>query len=110
MDTHVDIMVDLLSDIFLNSVFDPAEVERERQVILQEIKMLEDSPDEQIHVLLAQAVWGNHPLGRSILGTRDTVAGFDSNTIKQCFSRTDRYFSGRERGAWIICRLNSPEL
>jgi predicted Zn-dependent peptidase len=87
MDTHLDIMVDLLSDIFLNSVFDPAEVERECQVILQEIKMLEDSPDEQIHVLLAQAVWGNHPLGRSILGTRDTVAGFDSNTIKQCFSR-----------------------
>ncbi|MBW2565783.1 MAG: insulinase family protein [Deltaproteobacteria bacterium] len=87
MDTHVDIMVDLLSDIFLNSVFDPAEVERERQVILQEIKMLEDSPDEQIHVLLAQAVWGNHPLGRSILGTRDTVTGFDSNTVKQCFSR-----------------------
>lgn len=87
MDTHLDIMVDLLSDIFLNSVFDPIEVERERQVILQEIKMLEDSPDEQIHVLLAQAVWGNHPLGRTILGTRDTVAGFDSNTIRQCFSR-----------------------
>jgi predicted Zn-dependent peptidase len=93
MDTHLDIMVDLLSDIFLNSVFDPAEVERERQVILQEIKMLEDSPDEQIHVLLAQAIWGNHPLGRSILGTRDTVTRFDSNAVKQCFSRA--YQSGR---------------
>jgi predicted Zn-dependent peptidase len=71
----------------LNSVFDPSEVERERQVILQEIRMLEDTPDEHVHVLLAQAIWGKHPLGRSILGTRDTVGAFDSNTIKACFNR-----------------------
>jgi len=87
MDTHVDTMVDLLSDIFLNSVFDPGEVERERQVILQEIKMLEDTPDDHIHVLLAQALWGSHPLGRSILGTPKTVTGFDSDTIREYFSR-----------------------
>ena len=87
MDTHVDTMVDLLSDIFLNSVFDPSEVERERQVILQEIKMLEDTPDEHVHVLLARAVWGNHPLGCSILGTPETVTSFDSNTIKEYFGR-----------------------
>jgi predicted Zn-dependent peptidase len=87
MDTHVDTMVDLLSDIFLNSVFDPGEVERERQVILQEIRLLEDTPDDYVHVLLSRNVWGNHPLGRSILGTRDTVEQFDSDTIKACFSR-----------------------
>ena len=87
MDTHVDTMVDLLSDIFLNSVFDPGEIERERQVILQEIRMLEDTPDEHIHVLLAQAVWGSHPLGRSILGTPETVTRFDSDSIKEYFSR-----------------------
>ncbi len=68
MDTHSDAMVDLLSDIFLNSVFSSKEVERERQVILQEIKMLEDTPDEHVYVLLAKDVWGGHPLGRSILG------------------------------------------
>ncbi len=85
MDTHSDTMVDLLSDIFLNSVFSSKEVERERQVILQEIKMLEDTPDEHVYVLLSRAVWGNHPLGRSILGEPETVAGFDSNTIKQYF-------------------------
>ena len=87
MDTHVDTMVDLLSDIFLNSAFDPDEVERERRVILQEIKMLEDTPDEHIHVLLAQAVWGSHSLGRSILGTPETVIRFDSDTLKEYFSR-----------------------
>ena len=87
LDTHVDVMVDLLSDVFLNSVFDPGEVERERQVIVQEIGMLEDTPDEHIHVLLAEGVWGSHPIGRSILGTRETVARFDSNTIKDYFRR-----------------------
>ena len=87
MDTHLDTMVDLLSDIFLNSVFDEAEVERERQVILQEIGMLEDTPDENIHVLLAQGVWANHPIGRSILGTLDTIKRFDASTIKAYFAR-----------------------
>jgi len=80
-------MVELLSDVFLNSVFDSTEVERERQVILQEIKMLEDTPDEHVHVLLAQAVWGNHPLGRSVLGRPETVAEFDSESIKEYFRR-----------------------
>jgi predicted Zn-dependent peptidase len=87
MDTHLDTMVDLLSDIFLNSVFDAREVERERQVILQEIKMLEDQPDEHVHVLLAQATWQDHPLGRSILGTPETVAGFNSAIIRKYFRR-----------------------
>jgi predicted Zn-dependent peptidase len=87
MDTHVDTMMDLLSDIFLNSVFDAEEVERERQVILQEIRMVEDTPDEHIHVLLVQGLWGNHPIGRSILGNHETVNRFDANTIKAYFGR-----------------------
>jgi len=87
IDTCLGAMVELLSDIFLNSVFHANEVERERQVILQEIKMLEDTPDEHVHVLMAQAVWGNHPLGRSVLGSPETVAEFDSATIKEYFGR-----------------------
>jgi predicted Zn-dependent peptidase len=87
MDTHLNTMVDLLSDIFLNSVFDSKEVERERQVILQEIRMLEDTPDEHVYILLTQAIWGHHPLGRSVLGTPETVAGFDSKTIREYFER-----------------------
>ncbi|OEU45569.1 MAG: hypothetical protein BBJ60_00855 [Desulfobacterales bacterium S7086C20] len=87
MDTCLDTMVDLLSDIFLNSVFDPQELDRERQVILQEIRMLEDTPDEHVHVLSAQAAWGNHSLGRSILGNPETVTSFDSSAIKEFFKR-----------------------
>ena len=56
--THLDTMVDILTDIFLNSVFDAGEVERERPVILQEIGMVEDNPEEYIHILSGKNYWG----------------------------------------------------
>jgi predicted Zn-dependent peptidase len=87
LDNQVETMVDILSDIFLNSTFDPREVERERPVILQEIGMVEDSPDEYIHHLSGHHFWGEHPLGRSILGTRETIAHFGSETIRRFFHR-----------------------
>jgi predicted Zn-dependent peptidase len=87
MDTHLDTMVEILSDIFLNSVFDPEEVERERAVILQEIGMVEDTPEEYVHILAGQNFWGDHALGRSILGTPDNISGFSAETIMNFFSR-----------------------
>jgi len=87
MDTHTDTVVDILSDIFLNSVFDPREIERERPVILQEIGMVEDSPDEYVHVLSGRNFWGDNALGRSILGTPENITGFDSETMKIFFQR-----------------------
>jgi predicted Zn-dependent peptidase len=85
LDTHLDTMVEILSDIFLNSVFDPQEVERERPVIYQEIGMVEDSPEEYLHQLASKNFWGDHPLGRSILGTRENVLNFKAETIKAFF-------------------------
>jgi predicted Zn-dependent peptidase len=87
MDEHLDTMVEILSDIFLNSVFDTEEVDRERPVIFQEIGMVEDTPEEYIHLLSGNNFWGDHPLGRSILGTRENILGFNSNTIKAFFRR-----------------------
>jgi predicted Zn-dependent peptidase len=87
LDNQVETMVDILSDIFLNSVFDPTEVERERPVILQEIGMVEDSPDEYIHHLAGCNFWGDAPLGRSILGTRDNVTHFNAEAIRHFFHR-----------------------
>lgn len=87
MDTHLDTMVDILSDIFLNSVFDPEELERERPVILQEISMVEDTPEEYVHLLTGSNFWGDHPLGRSILGSRENILGFSADTIKDFFHR-----------------------
>jgi predicted Zn-dependent peptidase len=87
IDSQTETMVDILADIFVNSVFDPIEVAKERPVILQEIGMVEDSPDEYIHVLSSHNFWGENPLGRSILGTPENVSRFDAQTIKNFFRR-----------------------
>jgi predicted Zn-dependent peptidase len=65
--------IDLLSDIVLHSVFDHEELEKERKVILQEIHMMEDTPDDYVHDLFSQNFWRNHPLGQSVLGTVESV-------------------------------------
>jgi len=87
IDAHLETMVEILSDIFLNSRFDPEEVEKERPVILQEIGMTEDSPEDYIHTIIGKNFWGDNPLGRSILGSRENVISFDSKMIKDFFHR-----------------------
>jgi predicted Zn-dependent peptidase len=87
IDSHTETMVDILSDIFVNSVFDPGEIDKERPVILQEIGMVEDSPDEYVHMLSGQNFWGENPLGRSILGTPENLARFDAQILKNFFQR-----------------------
>ena len=87
IDSHAGVMADILSDIFLNSVFDPGEIEKERPVILQEISMVEDNPDEYVHTLSSRSYWGDNPLGRSITGSRETVNRFDTEKIKAYFKK-----------------------
>jgi len=87
IDSHTETMVDILSDIFVNSVFDPGEIDKERPVILQEIGMVEDSPDEYVHMLSGHNFWGENPLGRSILGTPENITRFDAQTLKKFFRR-----------------------
>ncbi len=82
LDSHLDIVLELLADIFLNSTFDPMEVERERQVILQEISMVEDSPDELVHELFNNKFWRGNPVERSILGTPETVSRITSSHLR----------------------------
>jgi len=78
---HFIKVVDVFSDIVLNSLFDPSDIERERQVILQEISMVEDTPEDNIHVLFNRFFWDKHPIGRSILGTDETVSEIKKETI-----------------------------
>lgn len=87
LESHLDTMVDILTDIFLNSVFEPVEVERERPVILQEIGMVEDSPEEYIHILAGRNYWGDNPLGRSILGSPENILRFDADSVRSFFQR-----------------------
>jgi predicted Zn-dependent peptidase len=70
------IAVEVLSDLLLNAKLDPAELEREKGVVLEEMRMIEDTPDELLHDLFAEVHWGNHPLGRRIIGSPETVSAF----------------------------------
>jgi predicted Zn-dependent peptidase len=83
LDTNLPKIVNLYTDLLLNSQFADEEIERERQVILQEINMVEDVPDDHIHDLFAALLWGKHPLGKTILGVQEIVAAMDSNKLKE---------------------------
>jgi len=93
LDEHLPLAVGLLTDILLNPLFDAAELEREKSVVLQEIKMVEDTPDDLIHELFAARMWEGHPLAKPILGTRDEVAGYGADTVRQHF--VEEYVPGR---------------
>lgn len=88
LDTHAEEMVDLLADIFLHSTFDPQELNRERKVILQEIKMVEDTPDDQVHTLMPTVLWPGDPLGRPILGRVETVGSLSQDQLRAYLRRT----------------------
>ena len=95
LDENLPLAVDLLTDIFLHSVFDPEEIERERSVILQEISQAEDTPDDYVHDLFSLDFFKDHPLGRPICGCSETV----SNFRRQDFVR---FFQSRYRPRRVI--------
>jgi len=84
-DYHLPLAIDILADIFVNSRFEEAEIEREKSVILQEIHMLEDSPDEYVHDLFDAVFWDAHPLGLPILGTAGGVREMNRDALVQFF-------------------------
>jgi predicted Zn-dependent peptidase len=84
---HVPRAVDLLSDIVLAPLFDSEELERERNVIFEEIKGVEDAPEELVHDIFVEQFWPDHPLGRPILGTPETVASFERGDLMAFFRK-----------------------
>ena len=98
LDQHWPLAIELLSDIFLNSIFDLNEIARERNVVLQEIKMVEDTPDDYIHDLFNQVFWKGYSLGSPILGEKERVSSFDRETI--C-----RYFDDHYRANHLVISI-----
>jgi predicted Zn-dependent peptidase len=87
LDEHLPLAVEILGDIVLNPLFDPAEMAKEKKVIFEEINMVEDTPDDLVMELFAEAFWPGHPLGRPILGTKKTVGRFRREDLSSYFSR-----------------------
>ncbi len=85
LDEHLPLAVDLLSDIIMRPAFVDEEVGREKKVILEEIKMVEDTPDDLVHELFTQHFWEGHPLGRPILGSKETVESFTGASLREYF-------------------------
>jgi predicted Zn-dependent peptidase len=90
LDQHLPLAVEILGDIVLNPLFDPAEMAKEKKVIFEEMGMVEDTPDDLVMELFAEAFWPGHPLGRPILGTRKTVGRFRREDLSSYFSRVYR--------------------
>jgi predicted Zn-dependent peptidase len=86
LDEHLPIAVELLSDIVRRPAFAADEIEREKKVILEEIKMVEDTPDDLVHELFTQHFWEGHPLARPILGSPETVEALNRDTLRSYFS------------------------
>jgi predicted Zn-dependent peptidase len=87
LDEHLPIAIDILSDIVRNPAFGNEDIEREKKVVLEEIKMVEDTPDDLVHEIFTQGFWENHPLGRPILGTKETVESFNADLLRDYFER-----------------------
>jgi len=85
LDEHVPVALDIISDLVLNPIFDGSDIARERGVIMEEIKMDEDNPDYLVHEIFTQNFWKDHPLGKPILGTKETVKRFEREPVLEAY-------------------------
>ena len=89
LDEHIDIGIDILSDMFLNPLFDEKDIDKERQVIIEELKMYEDSPEDLVYDLLMEGIYKTDALGMNIIGTEESLYNMNRNAIKDYF---DKYY------------------
>jgi predicted Zn-dependent peptidase len=87
LDEHLPLAVEVLADIVMRPAFRADDIEREKKVVLEEIKMVEDTPDDLVHELFTENFWADHPLGRPILGTKETVEALTADGLRQYFQR-----------------------
>lgn len=92
LDADVEIALDVLADLVLDPVLRPEDLELEREVVLEEIAAVEDTPDDLAFDLHASIMWDGHPYGFSILGTRDTVGALTTEDLRRVHA--DRYLPG----------------
>src|SRR5215471_2000265 len=81
-DRHLDLALEILSDIVWSPALRPDEVESERQVILEEIRMRDDTPDDLVHDVFARALFANHPLGREVSGSHETITAITRADVR----------------------------
>ena len=90
LDEHLPRALDVLADLVLNPAFREEDIAREKGVVLEELKMEEDNPDYLIHEMFVSNFWKSHALGRTIIGTKETIGSFQSPQLREFFGRTYR--------------------
>jgi predicted Zn-dependent peptidase len=88
LDEHLPLAVEVLADIVMRPAFSESDIGREKKVVLEEIKMVEDTPDDLVHELFTERFWQGHPLGRPILGTKETVEALTQDGLRRYFTNT----------------------
>jgi predicted Zn-dependent peptidase len=88
LDEHLPLAMDILTDLVSHPVFAHDDIAREQKVVLEEMKMVEDTPDDLVHELFDETYWNGHPLGRPILGTPASVSALDQSTLQRYFRDT----------------------
>jgi len=87
VDEHLPLVFDILSDLVLNPLFQPEDIEKEKGVVLEELKMEADNPEYLVHEIFSASFWKDHPLGKPILGTRETVKRFSHQSIEDYYRK-----------------------
>ena len=87
LEEHLPLAVDVLSDMLFNSLFREQDLDREKNVVAEEISMYEDTPDDIIHDYFSQTMWDGHPLGRPIIGTMDSLSRIDRDRLLSFYKR-----------------------
>jgi len=87
LDEHLPIAFDVLSDLVLNPLFRPEDIEKEKGVILEELKMDQDNPEYLVHEIFTRNFWKDQPLGKPILGTKETVRSFSEQMVRSYYAR-----------------------
>ena len=87
LDEHLPLALEILSDVVRNPAFRESDIDREKKVILEEIKMVEDTPDDLVHEVFTQSFWQGHPLARPILGTKESVEALTESDLREYFSK-----------------------
>ncbi|WP_270839147.1 M16 family metallopeptidase [Peptacetobacter hiranonis] len=87
LDEHLNIGIDILSDMILNSKFDEKDIEREKSVIIEELKMYEDSPEDLTYDILLEKVYNNKGIGKNILGSKESIKSMNRDAILDYFEK-----------------------
>src|SRR6202140_32081 len=87
LDEHLPVAFDVLSDMVRNPLFRAEDIEKEKGVILEELKMDVDNPEYLLHEIFSSSFWKDHPLGKPILGTKDTVRKFHREMLHEYYTR-----------------------